>query len=60
MTLEILYDELVLWFGELLTERPFLTTPFSEYSVMEGLLLGILLSLIIGGVFKLARGCFSL
>ena len=41
------------------TERPFMTTSFEEYTVVEGLLLVILLSLIVGWCLKLLRGGFS-
>jgi len=60
MTIEMLLDEIILRLDSLLEVRPFFTTPFAVYTVVEGLLLGILLAVVLGGVFKFARGCFSL
>lgn len=39
--------------------RPFLTTPFEEYTVTEGLLLIILLVIVVSKVIKFAKGCFA-
>ena len=39
--------------------RPFLTTPFSDYSVTEGLLLLLVLSVVVSWIFKLLKGGFS-
>jgi len=39
--------------------RPFFTTPFTEYTVTEGLLLSILLVIVVSKVLKFAKGCFA-
>lgn len=39
--------------------RPFLTTPFSEYSVTEGLLLTLVLIVLVSQVIKFVKGCFA-
>ena len=41
-----------------LVERPFLDTPFSEYSVTEGLLLCLVLSIYFSLLWRLLRRCF--
>lgn len=38
--------------------RLFLTTPFSEYTVTEGLLLFIFLAIVVKIIFDLLRRCF--
>ena len=39
-------------------DRPFLDTPFSEYSVTEGLLLCLVLSLYFALLWRMLRRCF--
>ena len=39
--------------------RPVLTTPFTEYTVTEGLLLSILLVILVSKVIKFAKGCLA-
>ena len=39
-------------------DRPFLYTPFSEYSVTEGLLLCMLLSVYFMALWRILRRCF--
>lgn len=39
--------------------RPFLTTPFEDYTVTEGLLLSILLVIVVSLVLKQVKGAFS-
>lgn len=41
------------------SERPFLDTPFEEYTVGEGLLLLILLTIIVLAVLRFIGRCFS-
>lgn len=40
------------------TDRPFLTTPFENYTVTEGLLLTIVFLLIVGFIWKEIRRLF--
>ena len=40
-------------------DHPFLSTPFSDYTVAEGLLLALVLTVIITAVIKFVKGCFS-
>lgn len=42
----------------LLDERPFLDTPFSEYTVTEGLLLCMVLSAYFALLWRILRRCF--
>ena len=44
--------------GEVVQERPFLTTSFEEYSVSEGLLLMLLLALFVSLCWKMLKGGF--
>lgn len=44
--------------GEVVQERPFLTTSFEEYSVTEGLLLMLLLALFVSLCWKMLKGGF--
>ena len=41
------------------TVRPFLTTPFEEYTVTEGLLLLLLLLAVVAACVRLVKGGFS-
>lgn len=52
-------EEVVAEIVEVDVDRPFLTTPFDDYTVVEGLLLLILLILVINWVVKIVKGGFS-
>ena len=43
---------------DLQENRPFLSTPFSEYSVSEGLLLALLLCVFVSAIVKVLKGGF--
>ena len=57
-TLETETMETVEVIGEVVEERLFLSTPFDDYTVTEGLLLMILFALIIPQLIRIVKGGF--